>query len=103
MDKVLYRNFLIFTVLAVLCFTGLSFMLIQSNKAIERSSEWVTHSNKPTAPAFNNLFMDISSLLDRVPTAGRGMPVSAANFNQEPAAQVRFCAGNTPRHKQRHR
>jgi hypothetical protein len=25
---------------------------------------WVTHSNKPTAPAFNNLFMDISSLLD---------------------------------------
>ena len=46
MDKHLYRNFFIFTFLALTCFGALSFMLIESNREIERSSGWVSHSNK---------------------------------------------------------
>jgi len=67
MDKLLYRNFIIFTFLALICFAGLSFMLIRSNKEIERSSQWVTHSNAVILSTER-----INTSLERLLSAQRG-------------------------------
>jgi PAS domain S-box-containing protein len=67
MDKQLYRNFVIFTFLALLCFAGLAFMLVRSNNEIERSSEWVNHSNTILLSAER-----VNASLERLLSAQRG-------------------------------
>ncbi|HEY8964221.1 MAG TPA: PAS domain-containing protein, partial [Alphaproteobacteria bacterium] len=67
MDRLLYRNFIIFTFLALICFAGLATMLVRSNNEIERSGEWVAHSNAVILSTER-----VNTTLERLLSAQRG-------------------------------
>lgn len=45
MDRTLVRNFLIFTLLTIVCFGGLAFVLSRNETEVQQYGDWVAHTN----------------------------------------------------------
>lgn len=63
MDRVLKRNFFIFTLLTLLCFGGLGTMLIRGDDNIDRSGDWVIHTNS-TLVASEQIFSLLQGMIN---------------------------------------
>lgn len=71
MDRTLVRNFLIFTCLTLVCFGALAFILARSDTDIERSGDWVTHTNRTLVAA-----QELAALVESMLNSQRGYLLS---------------------------
>jgi PAS domain S-box-containing protein len=85
MDRTLVRNFLIFTVLTVVCFGALAGILWRSDHEIEKSGDWVKQTNNTLMAS-----QELSALVEGMLNSQRGYLLSGRkNFLDEYEARKR--------------
>jgi len=71
MDRILVRNFLVFTLLTIVCFGGLAFVLSRNEDELNRYGNWVAHTNSTLIAT-----QELSALVEGMLNSQRGYLLS---------------------------